>query len=183
MEGKVVRQGQSKTGTSYVIRYPKANDAESAWRYINRLSQEKTFIRFQGEQISFEDEKKYIVNKLKEIEEKKGIILFLEVNDEIHGICNLDLQDRTESHVALLGLSVDQTVRGQGLGKALIETSISEARTHLPGLKIITLAVKSPNAIAIKLYEKFGFKQYGYLPKGTTHRGKLVDEFLMYLNV
>ncbi len=42
----------------YLIRYPNHNDIFQLLQYINDLSAEKTFIRFQGEQLSLEEEKK-----------------------------------------------------------------------------------------------------------------------------
>ena len=56
----IVEEGESKKGMVFTIRYPKSDDAVSVWEYINRLSKERTYIRFQGEEISLEKEGKYI---------------------------------------------------------------------------------------------------------------------------
>ncbi len=180
MKTDIAEEGLSKQGAAYTICYLSADDVEGVWEYINKLSQERTYIRFQGEKISLEDEEKHIQKKIREISENKSVVLLLLVDNKVHGICNIDLHDRTESHIASLGLSVDQTIRGQGLGKKLLHNSIEEAKKKLTGLRIITLEVKQPNTIAISLYKKFGFEQYGYLPQGTTHQDEFVDEVLMY---
>lgn len=183
MERKIVKKGKSTNGTSFTIRYPKATDVVGVWKYINKLSKEKTYIRFQGEEIPLEDEEKYVKECLKKISENKSVVLFLIVDNKIHGICGVDLHDKTENHIASLGLSVDRSVRGQGLGKELLEVIIEEAKKKLKGLHIIKLDVKHPNTIAINLYKQLGFEQYGHLPHGTIHQDEFVDMIFMYKKV
>lgn len=183
MEEHIIHQGKSNKGISYVIRYPQEHDSNEVWRYINKLSKEKTFVRFQGEVISLEDEIKYIANIQSNIAKNKSVVLFLVIDNSIHGICNIDLHDKTESHVASLGISVDHDVRGQGLGKVLMQVTIEEAKKKLENLKIIKLELKEPNTVAFHLYTELGFLQYGYLPKGTSHQGDYVDEIFMYKEV
>lgn len=112
---KVVRQGTSKSGLSYVIRYPESADVESAWKYINRLSKERTFVRVQGEEVTREEEQKFIGKLIDKVEQGTAVALFLIVDGEVHGLCNIEMQDKTEDHTAKLGLGVDAAVRGQGL--------------------------------------------------------------------
>lgn len=183
MEGKIVFQGKLKKRISFKIRYPKPSDVKKVCCYMNKLSEEKTFIRYQGEKISFREEKKYIQNKLKEINNNRSVVLFLIVNEKIMGICGIDLLDKTENHVAKLGLSINQELRGQGLGEKLITQTMEESKNNLNKLQIIKLEVKQPNNIAIRLYKKLGFKKYGRLPKGTTHQGEYVDEIMMFKRV
>ena len=47
--GKIVHRGKTKKGLDIVIRYPVEVDVEMLLKYINSLSKECTFIRFQGE--------------------------------------------------------------------------------------------------------------------------------------
>jgi len=64
--GTIVFRGQTKKEREIIIRYPLKSDVSALRNYINTLSREKTFIRFQGEQVSLADEKKYFVSyKLK----------------------------------------------------------------------------------------------------------------------
>jgi ribosomal-protein-alanine N-acetyltransferase len=49
--------------------------------------------------------------------------------------------------------------RGHGIGKALLETIISESKIY--GKKNITLEVNKKNIIAINLYDSFGFEKVG----------------------
>ncbi len=41
-----------------------------------------------------------------------------------------------------------------------------EAEKNIPQLKIVTLGVFASNLLAKQIYEKFGFKEYGRLPRG-----------------
>jgi hypothetical protein len=78
-----VKEGTAKDGTKFLIRSPEVGDVESVWKYINRLSKEKTFIRFQGEELTIKQEEEFIAKSLKEREEGKGVMLFLIVGGEV----------------------------------------------------------------------------------------------------
>ena len=64
-----------------------------------------------------------------------------------------------------------------------MELVISESVKNITKLKIIELEVFGNNPIAKKLYEKFGFIEFGRLPDGIKHRDKYVDAVLMYKKV
>lgn len=64
MKERIVFEGQTKDGGKYIIRYPQAGDASAMTKYINALSKEKTFIRFQGEKVTLESEKKYLKRRI-----------------------------------------------------------------------------------------------------------------------
>jgi ribosomal protein S18 acetylase RimI-like enzyme len=55
-------------------------------------------------------------------------------------------------------------LRGQGIGRALLQAAIGYAR-QLDGLEDITLAVTVGNERAKRLYEKMGFSTYSYEPR------------------
>jgi hypothetical protein len=54
MDGKEMYEWQTKQGKPYVIRHPQEGDARALCSYVNALSKERTFIGYQGEQISEE---------------------------------------------------------------------------------------------------------------------------------
>jgi len=60
---------------------------------------------------------------------------------------------------------------------------IKKAIKNIKELKVITLECFTTNTIAISLYQKLGFKEYGRLPQGLKRRGKFVDETLMYKKI
>lgn len=180
---KIVYQGITKTGKKVVIRYPQKSDLKEMLRYINELSDERTFIRYQGEHETLESETKYLKSRLEAIENKKAVHLLAFFNNKIIAATDIHMKDKTEQYVGILGISVAKDFRGDGLGKLLMELILKEAEKKILGLKILTLEVYSTNDIAKKMYEKFGFMEYGRLPKGITRNGKFEDAILMYKNI
>lgn len=65
MEPKIIFSGQTKTGKKYFIRYPQEGDMQAMMEYINKLSKEQTFIRYQGEVITSEEETKFLSDQIK----------------------------------------------------------------------------------------------------------------------
>ena len=63
----------------------------------------------------------------------------------------------------LVGMMVRERSRGRGVGQALLDALVAEARAA--GLELLTLTVTEGNASAIGLYERAGFVRFGLLPK------------------
>lgn len=183
MDGEILYKGKTKLGKEYLFRYPRKEDAESLCEYINGISKEKTFIRFQGEEILLEDERKYLFDQLDRINNKMSVQLFIESDGMILGNSSVDMKDRTESHEGVFGISIAKEIRGEGIGKNLMELVIKEAEVKLTQLKIITLGVFGDNNLALKFYPKLGFKEFGRLPGGAKHNGDYVDHIYMYKKI
>ena len=64
----------------------------------------------------------------------------------------------------------------------MMKITLAEGK-KLPSLQMVTLGVYANNPRAIHLYKKLGFKNYGTVPKAIHHKGKYVDEILMYKNL
>ena len=84
------------------------------------------------------------------------------------------------SHVANAGFMVSASARGEGLGRAMAEHCLSEARRL--GFRAIQFNyVISTNAAAIQLWHDLGFKIVGTLPDAFRHPEKgYVDVYVMY---
>lgn len=84
------------------------------------------------------------------------------------------------SHVANGSYMVDDSIRNRGVGRAMCEHSILEAREL--GFKAMQFnMVISTNERAVALWKKFGFEIVGTLPKAFQHKEKgLVDVYVMY---
>jgi ribosomal protein S18 acetylase RimI-like enzyme len=180
---KIVFEGKTKIGKEIIIRYPRLGDHQEMQRYINELSKEKTFIRFQGEEISLEEELKYLDGQLERIKQKTAVKLLAFLNNKIVGITEVNMKDKTEKHIGILGISVAKDYRSEGIGRKLMELVLKEAEENLPDLKIVILEVYSTNIIARKMYEKLGFANYGALPNGIMRNSSFEDAILMYKNV
>lgn len=59
----------------------------------------------------------------------------------------------------ITNVAIEEKSRGRGLSKALMETTIAEAKKR--GVTRIVLEVRKSNAPAIGLYEKMGFASLG----------------------
>jgi len=81
-------------------------------------------------------------------------VLVAIVDGEIAGYVRLNPASRFSSsdHVLTInGIAVDPALQGRGIGRALIEAAVAEARRR--GVRRLTLRVFSPNERARRLYE------------------------------
>ncbi len=180
---QVIYHGKTASGKEVILRYPLLSDAPEMQKYINTLSLEQTFIRFQGEQLTVEQEEEWIKGILDKFEKNTGVTLFAIVDDQIAGVCDINMLGLVESHIGLFGLTINKNFRNEKLGQLLTEKVLELATSLMPQMKIVTLSVFANNPAAIHVYEKFGFKHYGNLPNGILHRGEYVDHLYMYKQV
>ena len=89
-------------------------------------------------------------------------------------------QSDFDRHQGVLGISVARGWRGRGLGRALMEAAIAEARSW-PGFCRIELICVTWNTNAIALYESLGFTIEGRKRKAVKFHDRPDDEFLMAL--
>lgn len=177
--GQIVWQG-NLNNLDLSIRVTKKDDLNSLYKCINQLSQEKTFIRFQGEEVSLDEEEKYLEKMLAGIKKYQAIQLLAFSDEQLVGVTDITMKDKAQQHVGTFGITVTKKFRNKGVGALLMELILREAIKHLPQLKIIELEVFANNDVAKKLYQGFGFKEFGILPEGLRFRDKLVDAILMY---
>jgi len=95
--------------------------------------------------------------------------------DRLIGIAGFDRMDRKRAwhRGELVQVYVDSKYRGQGLGEKLIRSVVEYAFT-MDGLEQIQLIVIAGNKSAFKLYEKIGFRSYGFQP----HYFKVGDTYM-----
>ncbi|MDC7703608.1 GNAT family N-acetyltransferase [Vogesella indigofera] len=82
------------------------------------------------------------------------------------------------AHIAELGISVHPAQHGQGVGSALFQALLQQARNYLP-YRRLQLKVFSDNAPAIALYEKHGFVTEALLRGDGLRHGGYHDCLLM----
>ena len=83
------------------------------------------------------------------------------------------------AHKGLLwGMYVRPADRGLGIGRRLVEAIIEHAREHV---ELLQLLVVSDNLPARRLYESFGFIEYGIERHATKYRGRYHDDVQMAL--
>ncbi len=166
-----------------VVRYVGIGDAPIMLDYINELSREKTYITFQGEQQTLEDEQKHVDKAVQDMQAVKKVMLLMLVNDKLVGIGEINQYARVNSHVGGLGLSLAAEARGKQLGRLLIDLVIHEAQRYLVGLRSIELTCFANNEIAQNLYKKVGFVEVARIPEKIVYKGEYVDEIIMHKKI
>ncbi len=74
---------------------------------------------------------------------------------------------------AEISIYIHPAYQGQGIGKSLLNEAIH--RSHHLGLKTLMAFIFAHNIPSIKLFQKFGFEQWGYLPRVALLDGKEKD--------
>ena len=173
----------TKSGKEIKFRYPTLDDVENLKNFINKISAEQSFILLQGLQHTTKSETKWLKDKLDQISKKQSVYLCGFYNDQLVACSEIELGSHAKSHVGNFGISVALDFRGQGVGQKIMELTISESIKKLKDLKIITLEVFKQNIIAINLYRKMGFIEYGILPNALKRKGEFDDAIYMYKKI
>jgi putative acetyltransferase len=100
------------------------------------------------------------------------------LDGRIVGNAGLNRGSGRRAHAAGLGIGIHDDFVGRGIGTALIGELVDVADNWL-GLTRIELNVYADNAVAIRLYEKFGFKREGVFVAYAYRDGSYVDSVAM----
>ncbi len=93
-----------------------------------------------------------------ELENRDAILKVAVLNVEIVGyICVRSILDVT--HV--MDVAVTPRLKRTGIGGLLLSNALQELRRVRPDINLITLEVRESNIAAVKLYEKYGFREIG----------------------
>ncbi len=84
-------------------------------------------------------------------------------------------------HRASIGVGVQRPFRGKGLGRTLMQTAISWARSE--GIAAIDLGVFEGNPGALHLYQSLGFKSVGTVEDAFRVRGQSINDIRMVLDL
>ena len=88
----------------------------------------------------------------------------------------------SNAHIRMIqGLGVDASARRHGVGRALVEAAVAEARRV--GARRVTLRVLGHNAPARALYASLGFAVEGVAPEEFHLDGQYVDDITMGLTL
>ena len=183
-QGRIIFEGTTEKGLPVVIRYITLDDAGRMQKYFNTISAEQTFIAFQGKTLSLEEEIKYLKPLIEKIQNNKAVGCLAFSGNELIAAAQLVMNFKEAlNHEADFGISVAKEYRGKGAGKILMQAVLEQALKNIPELRIVTLGVFATNDIAMNMYKKFGFVEFGRLPEGVLHRGNYIDHIYMYKRV
>lgn len=136
-------------------------DAAALLSHLDLVAGESDFLPFgRGEVGLTVEQEAAFVRRLHA--EDAGVMLMATIEGELAAVASLLRPSRSRlKHSASLGLSVQKRYWALGLGRAISEALILEARRlHLTRIE---LRVRHDNARAISLYETLGFKLEGTL--------------------
>lgn len=167
-----------KDGCKVDIVLPSMDLLQPYTDFINRLSKEDTYLYLAGEHYSYEMQKNWLENALREIKHKKHYFIWAYIDGKIIGNCDVHRGGIRELHVGTVGLFIDQDFRGQGLGKFMARMILQKSKAL--NYQILRMEAFVENKIAINLYKNFGFKEYSRLPNGLFSKGKYSDKIEMY---
>ena len=154
----------------YTIRPLTITDSESYLALVNEIKDEGTYL-FATLRFALEDTKKYVAAHesagnpvLGGFDAEGGLLGWIDIN--IGGIQEL-------AHIGTLGMGVRRDARGIGLGSALMDACLAQARGL--GLEKIELEVFASNEAARALYKKKGFFEEGTRLKKRKFEGRYDD--------
>ncbi|MBL7159151.1 GNAT family N-acetyltransferase [Candidatus Microgenomates bacterium] len=179
--GKIVKQFKTKKGNEVVIRYPKWEDLEQLTDFINNLSQEDTFVLYNGEIVTKEQEMEYLVQAFRSLERGNRIQLCAFVGDKLVANSSVIRKRLRAKHVGTIGISVTKGYREEGIGSEVIKVLIDESRKL--GLKMLSIDFLANNERAQHVYQEIGFKECGCFPKMYFYKGEYVGQILMSLEL
>lgn len=164
-----------------MLRSAAVSDAAAMIEFL-RISNEETYfmLRYPEEIILTVDEEKTILKNWEEQPDK--LLLLAWIDGEIVGNCGIApiTEHLKTKHRGRFGLSVKQKYWGFGIGSLLMQEIISFAKQN--GIEQVELGVYADNLRAKKLYERFGFTEWGRLPNAYKLKdGSYRDEINMVL--
>lgn len=89
---------------------------------------------------------------------------------------------KSAHRLLLWGMYVDPAFRGRGLGRALLEACIAQARS-IETVSWIDLSVTTAAGAARRLYERAGFRAWGTERDALRHEGVTVDQHHLTLDL
>lgn len=163
-----------------IIREASPEDAEELLVYMKRIGGESDNLSFgaEGLTITAEQERAFLQGMR---EDRRCVFYCAWKGEHLVGTGSLSGLPRRMCHRAELAISVLKTEWGQGIGSRIMEALIAYAGNN--GIEILNLEVRSDNAGAIHLYEKFGFRHIGTSPAFFKIGGQYADFELMYLDL
>jgi len=162
----------AKSKKPLTIREAIETDATAIKNIVNNIAAEKYYIVPESSREDWDE-------AIREITNRKGLIIVAQVNDRTVGMAHL-VRGKLEKNnrVGFLGIAILKESRGMSIGTTMMNHIIGWAEKQ-KGLEKISLTVFSTNKAAINLYRKFGFKIEGVSERQYKIEGKYVDDITM----
>jgi RimJ/RimL family protein N-acetyltransferase len=170
-----------KNGQEVLLRSPEKDEAQVMLDHLKRAFHESYKNMNQGknhfDNFPVEEERK-IIESFALSSEKFMISAFVD-HKVIGNLALFGMSAELVKHNARLGMGIEKEYWNLGIGRALLEYAILQARKA--NFHRLELNVRTFNHSAISLYEKVGFKKIGILKEIAFIDGQYFDEFMYEL--
>ena len=166
--------------SAYTIERARPEDAAALLDYLKIIGGETDNLSFgpEGVPLSVEAEQDYLRAQCGSADNAQYLA---KVDGEIIGTASLNRRSNRMSHRGVFGISLKKAWWGCGAASALTEAILAFAREN--GFEQLDLEVRSSNARAIHLYEKYGFRKLCTFPNFFKINGEHIDFDLMILEL
>jgi len=153
-------------------------DAAELIEYIRQIGAETDNLSFGAEGLPFDvaSEADYLRSQM---DSADSVSYLARIDGRIVGDAGIERLPRRMGHRGDLGISVLKSEWGKGIGSMLMEKIIRFAAEN--DFDMIDLEVRSDNARAISLYERYGFRKICRYPAFFKIDGRYIDFDLMNL--
>ena len=164
----------------FVIERARPEDAAELLAYLKIVGGETQNLSFgaEGVPLDLEAEQAYLQAQCGSSD---NVQYLAKVYGEIIGTASLNRKPRRMSHRGEFGISLKKAWWGCGAASALTEAILAFAKEN--GFEQLNLEVRSSNARAIRLYEKYGFRKLCTFPHFFKIDGEYIDFDLMNLEL
>lgn len=165
---------------SLAIEKASSSDAAAVLDFLKQIGGETDNLSFGAEGLPFsvESEAAFLSQAASSCDE---IFLLAKEDGKIVGNAGLTRLPRRMSHRGEFSVAVAKEYWNKGIAGKLLKEIIDFAKLH--SFEVIELQVRSDNAAAIHVYEKFGFKKMGTHPSFFKIGGQNIAFDYMYLQV
>ena len=163
-----------KDGRTALIRRARPGDAAALLAHVNEVAAEGVFLQTERVEKSVAEEEEWISG----FDGVSKLLIVAVVDNTLVGGADIRRGPQVKNaHVAELGIALGKSVRGQGLGRAMMEAMLDWGRSA--GIRKLFLGVFSTNERAIALYGALGFEVEGRLKGQVILDGLPADLLLM----
>jgi ribosomal protein S18 acetylase RimI-like enzyme len=175
------KEYELKDGRQLVIRMPELRDAQALIDYMKEVDCETKFLAREPGEFGFTlEQEENFISGLTTDDSKQFLIA--EVEGQIVANCSVGFlsSNRRYLHRAGLGISVKQDKWGLGIGRIMMNESISWCKEK--GVEQLELEVVTNNERAVGLYKSLGFDIYGTKKHALRYSDDTyADEYFMIL--
>ncbi|MBU8907794.1 GNAT family N-acetyltransferase [Desertibacillus haloalkaliphilus] len=170
---QLIMSFEAKDRTRVILRPASVDDAQAIVDGVKEIIAEGTYLQKEAVR-TVSEEKQFIEDMIK----KNNMYTVIEVNGEVMGIARIIRGElKMKSHTGIFRTWLRKDAQGKGIGSRVMEYSIQWGQQNQ--LHKICLTVFARNAVATKLYKKYGFIEEGVQREQVIINGSFDDEIFM----